>query len=67
MYELPAGVTTRLVTFYVDGGTALHGKLFLPRDFSAAPGQPVRLHYDTTQIHLFDPETGVALKRPTLG
>jgi uncharacterized protein len=33
-YDLPAGVTTRLVTFYVDGGTALHGKLFLPRDFS---------------------------------
>jgi uncharacterized protein len=33
-YELPQGVTTRLVTFYVDGGTALHGKLFLPRDFS---------------------------------
>ncbi len=39
----------------------------LPRDFSAAPGQPVRLHYDTTQLHLFDPETGVALRRPTLG
>src|SRR5687767_13435777 len=34
-YELPPGVTTRLVTFYVDGGTPLHGKLFLPRNFSA--------------------------------
>jgi ABC-type sugar transport system ATPase subunit len=39
----------------------------LPRDFSAAPGQPVRLFYDTTQIHLFDRDNGVALKRPTIG
>lgn len=33
-YDLPPGVSTRFVTFYVDGGTALHGKLFLPKDFS---------------------------------
>jgi dienelactone hydrolase len=39
-YELPVGVTTRLVTFYVDGGTALHGKLFLPRDFSVEGSWP---------------------------
>lgn len=39
----------------------------LPRDFSAAPGQPVRLFYDTTQIHLFDRDSGAALKRPAHG
>jgi dienelactone hydrolase len=33
-YDLPDGVRTRVVTFYVDGGTALHGKLFLPKDFT---------------------------------
>ncbi|HMN47072.1 MAG TPA: dienelactone hydrolase family protein [Povalibacter sp.] len=39
-YDLPQGVTTRVVTFYVDGGTALHGKLFLPRGFSAKGSWP---------------------------
>ena len=34
VYALPEGVTTREVTFFVDGGTRLHGKLFLPRGFS---------------------------------
>ena len=33
-YDLPEGVSTRQVTFYVDGGTPLYGKLFLPRGFS---------------------------------
>jgi len=33
-YDLPDGVTTRQVTFYVGGGTPLYGKLFLPRQFS---------------------------------
>jgi dienelactone hydrolase len=33
-YQLPEGVRTRQVTFYVDGGTALYGKLFLPKGFS---------------------------------
>jgi uncharacterized protein len=33
-YELADGVTTRFVTFYVDGGTDLHGKLFLPKGFT---------------------------------
>src|SRR5262245_42000146 len=33
-YDLPDGVRTRVVTFYVDGGTALHGKLFLPKEFT---------------------------------
>jgi dienelactone hydrolase len=39
-YELPAGVRTRIVTFYVDGGTALHGKLFLPKGFSTKQKWP---------------------------
>jgi len=33
VYALPEGVTTRQVTFFVDGGTRLYGKLFLPRGF----------------------------------
>jgi uncharacterized protein len=32
-YQLPDGVRTRQVTFYVDGGTPLYGKLFLPKGF----------------------------------
>jgi dienelactone hydrolase len=39
-YDLPPGVRTRLVTFYVDGGTALHGKLFFPKDFNPASKWP---------------------------
>mgnify|MGYP001191307180 CR=1 FL=1 len=39
-YDLPQGVTTRLVTFYVGGGTALHGKMFLPRGFSTKGSWP---------------------------
>jgi len=35
-----------------------------PRDFVAAPGQVLTLHYDLTQIHLFDKTTGKALQRP---
>jgi uncharacterized protein len=34
-YDLPEGVKTRQVTFYVDGGTPLYGKIFFPRGFSA--------------------------------
>lgn len=34
VYTLPDGITTRQVTFYVDGGTALYGKLFLPAGFT---------------------------------
>ncbi|HKV05836.1 MAG TPA: dienelactone hydrolase family protein [Candidatus Acidoferrales bacterium] len=33
-YQLPPGVSTRQVTFYVDGGTPLYGKLFFPRGFA---------------------------------
>jgi uncharacterized protein len=33
-YNLPEGVTTRQVTFYVDGGTPLYGKMFFPKGFT---------------------------------
>jgi len=39
-YELAEGVTTRFVTFYVDGGTDVHGKLFLPKGFSTSARWP---------------------------
>ncbi|HEX7136416.1 MAG TPA: prolyl oligopeptidase family serine peptidase [Vicinamibacterales bacterium] len=38
-YTLPDGVATRQVTFYVDGGFPLYGKLFLPRGFDAHTGR----------------------------
>ena len=37
-----------------------------PRDFVAAPGQALTLHYDLSQIHLFDKTTGKALQRPRI-
>jgi uncharacterized protein len=39
-YNLPHGVTTRQITFYVDGGTPLYGKLFLPKGFKASDRRP---------------------------
>src|SRR5688572_20404721 len=39
-YQLPDGVRTRQVTFYVDGGTPLYGKLFLPKGFTPAGKVP---------------------------
>jgi dienelactone hydrolase len=39
-YQLPDGVRTRQVTFYVDGGTPLYGKLFLPKGFSTSGKLP---------------------------
>jgi dienelactone hydrolase len=39
-YQLPEGVRTRQVTFYVDGGTTLYGKLFLPKGFTTAGKLP---------------------------
>lgn len=39
-YQLPDGVRTRQVTFYVDGGTALYGKMFLPKGFSTTGKMP---------------------------
>ena len=38
-YDLPDGVATRQVTFYVDGGTPLYGKMFFPRGFSRTTGR----------------------------
>ena len=32
-YALADGVTTRQITFYVDGGTPLYGKMFFPKGF----------------------------------
>jgi dienelactone hydrolase len=39
-YKLPDGVTTRQVTFYVDGGTALYGKIFFPKGFTTTAKYP---------------------------
>ena len=39
-YALPDGVTTRQITFYVDGGTPLYGKLFSPNGFKATDRRP---------------------------
>ena len=39
-YSLPDGVTTRQITFYVDGGTPLYGKLFFPKGFKASDRRP---------------------------
>ncbi|MEZ5923247.1 MAG: ABC transporter ATP-binding protein [Hyphomicrobiaceae bacterium] len=44
------------------GGPEVHAKA--PRDFVAKPGATVELHYDLGEIHVFDAETGVALRRP---
>src|SRR5271154_4333671 len=33
-YNLGDGVTTRQISFYLDGGTALYGKMFFPKGFS---------------------------------
>jgi hypothetical protein len=37
-----------------------------PRDFVAKPGQVLTLHYDLSQIHVFDKATTKALPRPSL-
>ena len=37
-----------------------------PRDFTAKPGQALTLHYDLSQIHVFDKATTKALPRPSL-
>ena len=39
-YNLPDGVTTRQITFYVDGGTPLYGKMFFPKGFKTADRRP---------------------------
>jgi ABC-type sugar transport system ATPase subunit len=43
------------------GGPEVHAKA--PRDFVARPGAMLELHYDLGEIHVFDAETGVALRR----
>jgi len=37
-----------------------------PRDFTTRPGQGLTLHYDLSQIHVFDKATTKALPRPSL-
>jgi len=39
-YQLGDGVRTRQVTFYVDGGVPLYGKVFLPKGFTTAGSYP---------------------------
>ena len=39
-YQLGDGVRTRQVTFYVDGGVPLYGKLFLPKGFTSKGSYP---------------------------
>ena len=39
-YQLGDGVRTRQVTFYVDGGVPLYGKLFLPKGFTPTGSYP---------------------------
>jgi dienelactone hydrolase len=39
-YKLAPGVTTKQVSFYVDGGTRLQGKIFYPRDFDPKASYP---------------------------
>ena len=39
-YALPDGVITKQITFYVDGGTPLYGKLFFPKGFKATERRP---------------------------
>ncbi len=39
-YVLADGVTTRQVSFYVDGGTRLYGKLYLPKGFDPKGSYP---------------------------
>jgi len=53
-----------LVAALAGGGPEFMARM--PRDFAAEPGSPVRLHYDTTQIHIFDQDSGAALGRPRL-
>jgi dienelactone hydrolase len=39
-YKLAAGVTTKQVSFYVDGGTRLQGKVFYPKGFDTKASYP---------------------------
>jgi dienelactone hydrolase len=39
-YDLADGVTTRQITFYVDGGTPLYGKMFFPKGFKTTDKRP---------------------------
>ena len=46
------------------GGPEIQARM--PRDFLARPGVELTLHYDLTQMHLFDAASGAALARPQI-
>lgn len=46
------------------GGPEIQARM--PRDFLARPGAALTLHYDLTQMHLFDAQSGTALARPQI-
>lgn len=39
-YDLPAGVVVKQITFYVDGGTRLYGKIYYPKGFAGKGSWP---------------------------
>ncbi|HRX35513.1 MAG TPA: sn-glycerol-3-phosphate ABC transporter ATP-binding protein UgpC [Aestuariivirga sp.] len=45
-------------------GSEIHARM--PRNFLAGPGTPVPLHFDVSQIQIFDPASTRALPRPAL-
>lgn len=46
------------------GGPEIQARM--PRDFLARPGADLTLHYDLTQMHVFDAATGQVLARPQM-
>lgn len=46
------------------GGPEIQARM--PRDFLARPGEALTLHYDLSQMHLFDPASGNVLPRPRI-
>jgi hypothetical protein len=38
----------------------------MPRDFMARPGSELSLHYDLSQLHVFDAASGNVLGRPAI-
>jgi multiple sugar transport system ATP-binding protein len=47
-------------------GTGPEIQARMPRDFRSKPGAPVTLHFDLSEIQLFDPATTRVLPRPNL-
>ncbi|MCP4382009.1 MAG: sn-glycerol-3-phosphate ABC transporter ATP-binding protein UgpC [Hyphomicrobiales bacterium] len=51
-----------LVASLTPGGPEIHTRM--PRDFRARPGQALTLHFDLSEIQIFDPVTTRVLTRP---